>query len=72
MNYFLTIFIGGGCGEKVWNFLISYCKKRSINSFSLVAIPEVAVLYTKLGVKVVRTGKSSINNQKVYFLKYSF
>jgi len=26
MNYFLIIFIGGGCGENV-DFLISYCGK---------------------------------------------
>jgi len=70
--YIFLDFIGGGYGKLMWNFLISYCEEKSINSFSFVATPEVVNFYIKLGAKVVRTGKSSINNREVYFLEYRF
>ncbi|WP_051251795.1 GNAT family N-acetyltransferase [Psychrilyobacter atlanticus] len=68
--YISSNLIGSGYGQIMWYFLISYCKKESIASFSLVATPEVVNFYSKLGAKVVRVGESSINNREVYFLEY--
>ncbi len=68
--YISKSFIGSGYGRLMWDFLISYCEDEAINTFSLVATPEVVGFYTKLGAKIVRTGKSTINNRKVYFLEY--
>ena len=68
--YISSRFIGSGYGRVMWNFLISYCEGRSVDSFTLVATPEVVNFYSKLGAEVVRTRKSTINNREVYLLEY--
>lgn len=63
-------FIGHGYGKLMWDFLISYCKEKSIKSFSLVATPEVLNFYTKLGAKVIKIVKSNLNNRDIFLLEY--
>ncbi len=68
--YISNSFIGSGYGRLMWDLLISHCEDEAINIFSLVATPEVVGFYTRLGAEIVGTGRSTINNRKVYFLEY--
>lgn len=51
--YISPQYIGKGYGKKMWDHLISYCKKAGIESFLLVTSPQAKGFYEKMGAVVI-------------------
>lgn len=63
--YVSTQYIGKGFGRKLWNHLISQCRKEGITEFDFVTSPQAVNFYEKMGAAQVGEVRSSVDGRPI-------
>jgi GNAT superfamily N-acetyltransferase len=68
--YISTQYIGKGFGRKLWNHLISQCRKEGITEFDFVTSPQAVKFYEKMGAVQVGETRSLVDGRPIPKLLY--